>query len=45
MNITAMILGMCFGGIITLTLICIELSQRIEKLEGDVEKLIENNQN
>lgn len=38
----SMILGMCFGGIITLTLICIELSQRIEKLEKDIEKLLEN---
>lgn len=44
-----MILGACFGGIITLTFICIELRQRIEKLERDnrklerfFEKLLEN---
>ena len=43
MNITAMILGMCFGGIITLTLICRNMNKRIEKLEKDIEKLIENN--
>jgi hypothetical protein len=43
MNITAMILGACFGGIITLTLICRNMNKRIEKLERDIEKLIENN--
>ena len=37
-----MILGACLGGIITLTLICNRLQQRIEKLEKDIEKLIEN---
>ena len=37
-----MLLGMCFGGIITLTFICEELRLRIEKLEKDIEKLIEN---
>ena len=40
----SMILGMCFGGMVTLTLICVELRQRIEKLEKDIEKLIENDQ-
>ena len=39
----SMILGACFGGMITLTLICRSLHQRIEKLEKDIEKLIENN--
>lgn len=38
----SMILGMCFGGVITLTFICVELRQEIEKLKEDVEKLIEN---
>ena len=38
----SMILGMCFGGMVTLTLICRNMNQRIEKLEKDVEKLIEN---
>ena len=42
MNIIAMILGMCFGGMVTLTFICKSMQQRIEKLERDVEKLIEN---
>ena len=42
MNIIVMILGMCFGGIITLTFICRCMERRIEKLERDVEKLIEN---
>lgn len=37
-----MILGACFGGMVTLTLICKDLNQRIEKLEKDIEKLIEN---
>ena len=39
----SMILGACFGGILTLTFICRSLIRRIEKLEKDVEKLIENN--
>lgn len=39
----SMILGMCFGGMITLACICSSLRYRIEKLERDVEKLIENN--
>lgn len=39
----SMILGACFGGIITLTLICRNMNKRIEKLEKDIEKLIENN--
>lgn len=43
MNITVMILGACFGGMITLACICSELHHRIEKLERDIEKLIENN--
>lgn len=43
MNITVMILGACFGGMITLACICNELHHRIEKLERDIEKLIENN--
>lgn len=43
MNITAMIFGACFGGMVTLACICNRLQQRIEKLEKDVEKLIENN--
>ena len=43
MNITAMILGACFGGMITLACICSSLRYRIEKLERDIEKLIENN--
>jgi len=38
----SMILGMCFGGIVALTFICVELHQRIEKLEKDIEKLLEN---
>ena len=37
-----MILGACFGGMVTLTIICSRLQQRIEELEEDVEKLIEN---
>lgn len=50
MNITAMILGMCFGGMVTLACICSDLRCRIEvlerdnrKLKRDIEKLIENN--
>ena len=50
MNIPAMIVGACFGGMITLACICSSLRYRIEKLERDVkklekdiEKLIENN--
>jgi cell division protein FtsB len=44
-----MILGMCFGGIVTLTFICSDLRRRIEvlernnrKLKRDIEKLLEN---
>ena len=43
MNIPAMIVGACFGGMITLACICRNMNQRIEKLEKDIEKLIENN--
>ena len=39
-----MILGMCFGGMVTLACICSGLRQRIEKLEKDIEKLLENDQ-
>lgn len=42
MNIIAMILGASFGGMVTLAVICNNLQQRIEKLEEDIEKLIEN---
>ena len=49
MNIIAMILGACFGGIVTLACICTELRHRIEvlernnrKLERFFEKLLEN---
>lgn len=42
MNIPAMLLGMCFGGMITLTFICASLRDKIEKLEKDIEKLLEN---
>jgi hypothetical protein len=35
--------GATFGGIVTLAYICKDLLTRIEKLEEDVEKLIENN--
>ena len=45
MNINAMILGMCCGGMVTLACLCSSLRYRIEKLEKDVEKLIENSQN
>ena len=45
----SMILGACFGGMVTLACICSELRHRIEKLERnvkklekDIEKLIEN---
>ena len=34
-----MILGMCFGGMVTLACICTELRQRIEVLERDNRKL------
>jgi dienelactone hydrolase len=47
----SMILGMCFGGMVTLYFICTSLRRRIEvlerdnrKLKRDIEKLIENNQ-
>ena len=43
-SIIAMILGACFGGMVTLAVICNNLQQRIEKLEKDIEKLIENDQ-
>ena len=39
-----MILGASFGGMVTLAVICNNLQQRIEKLEKDIEKLIENDQ-
>jgi len=46
----SMILGMCFGGMVTLAGICSDLCHRIEvlerdnrKLKWDIEKLIENN--
>ena len=42
MNIIAMILGASFGGMVTFTIICRDFNQRIEELEKDVEKLIEN---
>lgn len=42
-SIIVMILGACFGGMIALTFICRNLHHRIEKLERDIEKLIENN--
>ena len=41
-SIIVMIFGAYFGGMVTLILICNSLQQRIEKLERDVEKLIEN---
>lgn len=44
MNIIAMLSGMCFGGMITLTCICASLCDKIEKLEKDIEKLLENDQ-
>lgn len=39
-----MILGACSGGMITLACICGSLQCRIEKLEKDIEKLLENDQ-
>jgi hypothetical protein len=45
----SMILGMCFGGMVTLACICSDLRRRIEvlernnrKLKRDIEKLLEN---
>lgn len=45
----SMILGMCFGGMVTLACICSDLRHRIEvlerdnrKLKRDIEKLLEN---